>query len=210
MQSSVERTNCREVMGGRVKQLLVIVIGSAASLAIFGCALTVYGPELNTSFTYRDQTIQGQGFIKDIFPEAMSNVSVLTHCSGLIPYTMMMSPIIPLPPIIPMWFARPEPDVILQIDTTRSEDIGCYLTVKQGNQEYEVFPHRKIASDNLHLVLLHFKLRGACLDINGTEIRVHGIRVRGQPTISEPIRININPRNEFGFGYGGMTSFWQY
>jgi len=180
-----------------MRQLRVLLISSAMSLAVSGCAVTTYGPTLNTSFTYRGETIQGY-VIKDIFPEANTAMSVSTSCVGF-PYTGMAFPIIPLPPIVPVWFLAPDPSVKIQIDTTRAEDVGCYLTVKRGIQEYTVFPHRKDV-EKFH-TYLDFNLRGACLDIDGTEIRVHGIQVGGRPTISEPIRININPRNEFSFGY---------
>jgi len=185
-----------------MRQLQVLLISSAMSLAVSGCAITTYGPRLNTSFTYRGETIQGY-VIKDIFPEANTAMSVSTPCVGF-PYTGMAFPIIPLPPIIPVWFLAPDPSVKIHIDTTRAEDVGCYLTVKQGNQEYKVFPTpRKVFPQDAKSIhtYLDFNLRGTCQDIDGTEIRIHGIRVGGQPTISEPIRININPRNEFGFSY---------
>jgi hypothetical protein len=101
-----------------MKQLQRIAISSAASLAFSGCAITAYGPELNTSFTYRDQTIQSHS--QDIFPEAKTAALVSTSCSGFIPYTVMVSPIIPLPPIIPVW-SKPKPIVEVDIDTTRTE-----------------------------------------------------------------------------------------
>ena len=130
-------------------------------------------------------------------------MSVYARCSDF-PYTGMAFPIIPLPPIVPVWFLATGPSVQIRIDTTRVEDAGCYLTVKQGIQEYAVYrtPRPIFPQDvkNIH-TYLDFNLRGTCLDIDGTEIRVHGIRVEGQPTTSEPIRININPRNEFSFGY---------
>ena len=176
------------------------MISSVAALLSSGCAISQYGPELNTSLTYRDKTFQ-RPIIEDLYPEEDGLVVVSTSCAGLIPYTVMMSPIIPLPPIIPTWFWKSKASVTVRLDTREDQDIGSYyLSVKQKlGLEYTLSPPAKQKTDMY--TYLTFTLPSTCLDIDGTEIRLHGISVHGQPKISEPIRININPRNEFDFGY---------
>ncbi len=164
-----------------------------------GCAVSYLKNEYQASYTV-DKKIFNEGEVITLFKDGESAIFIGTNCGDDLTYSVMMFPIVPLPPILPTTSTLDKYQIVLQL---HGEDFTLStpkMIIYQNGHTIELdMTHKVLNSEWIHWRPLN---NVSCLKLNNAIIKFSGILYKGKKIELQPIQINIKDRGlSFGFEY---------
>lgn len=163
------------------------------SLFLTGCAATSFSKKNDVSLV-TDSGIY-KAYIPNYFAKNDRRIALHTDCGFPTPIMWMLSPIIPLPPIIPVWFLASD---ISHFDLTLEGDGFTYKDpeMKVVIEGRRIDSHVSHTWGNGKLIKLSFE-SSSCRDINSAELTFTGIHLDDQPVHLPVVNVDVKAGDYF-------------
>lgn len=156
----------------RFALLILLLIGSSMT----GCASTTFGKHREASIV-TPSGVYGAG-LSDYYYYSGHSVSLHTNCGSDFPITFMLSPVIPLPPIIPVWFLGPsKSEFTLTLTGGGFSYSGAKMNYSRGTTTLS--SSVKTMWNSPSVTKLTFE-GDKCLEMSGTNVSFEGLTINGE------------------------------
>lgn len=162
-----------------------------------GCAITQFGTRTHLVLDHNKKSFSNK--IPRLTEADVPAVSLITRCNYFVTYSFMISPVIPLPPIIPFWDHTPEgwTSNLITITLTNPkfdhEQFSILLITDRGTSFY---PSLRV----IHLydgkTELEYDIKD-CKKLENATIKFRGLLFDGQPISIDPLKTHF--KDHYGF-----------